>query len=337
MLRIDYREPAARCAEAAHEAALLADHGGAAPAATSSRASRSPTRCSARGWSVSWLGTRARHGEPARAAARHRARHDRTSAACAARACCTRCRGALRLLGAFWHCLAHHAPRAARRGARHGRLRLLSRRADGVAAAASRWCSSSRRGAAAEQPRAAAGRRPRRVRLPGDAAQQAKRAIVTGNPVRARDRGAAARRPSASPAAAAPLRLLVVGGSLGAQVLNDMRAAGARAASTRDAAAARHAPDRRKQHIDARARRLRRGRRRRPRCCPSSTTWRARLAECDVIVCRAGAITVSELCAAGVAARAGAARRQHDLAPARQRRSGWPARGAGDPPAAGAS
>ena len=28
----------------------------------------------------------------------------------------------------------------------------------------------------------------------------------------------------------------------------------------------------------------------------------ARLGECDVIVCRAGAITVSELCAAGVAA-----------------------------------
>jgi UDP-N-acetylglucosamine--N-acetylmuramyl-(pentapeptide) pyrophosphoryl-undecaprenol N-acetylglucosamine transferase len=28
----------------------------------------------------------------------------------------------------------------------------------------------------------------------------------------------------------------------------------------------------------------------------------ARLADCDVIVCRAGAITVSELCAAGVAA-----------------------------------
>ena len=46
----------------------------------------------------------------------------------------------------------------------------------------------------------------------------------------------------------------------------------------------------------------------------------ARLGECDVIVCRAGAITVSELCAAGVAAVLVPLRRQHDLAPARQRR-----------------
>ena len=48
-----------------------------------------------------------------------------------------------------------------------------------------------------------------------------------------------------------------------------------------------------------------------------------RLGECDVIVCRAGAITVSELCAAGVAAVLVPLRRQHDLAPARQRASGW--------------
>ena len=39
----------------------------------------------------------------------------------------------------------------------------------------------------------------------------------------------------------------------------------------------------------------------RPTCSPFIDDMAQRLADCDVIVCRAGAVTVSELCAAGVA------------------------------------
>ena len=39
-----------------------------------------------------------------------------------------------------------------------------------------------------------------------------------------------------------------------------------------------------------------------PSWSPSSTTWRARYAEADLVICRAGAITVAELAAAGIAA-----------------------------------
>ena len=69
----------------------------------------------------------------------------------------------------------------------------------------------------------------------------------------------------------------------------------------------------------------------------------ARLADCDVIVCRAGAVTVSELCAAGVAAvlvplvvsttshqrdnaawHGGARRRRSTCRRPSCRRAGWP-------------
>jgi UDP-N-acetylglucosamine--N-acetylmuramyl-(pentapeptide) pyrophosphoryl-undecaprenol N-acetylglucosamine transferase len=96
-----------------------------------------------------------------------------------------------------------------------------------------------------------------------------------------------------------PLRLLVVGGSLGAQVLNqtlpqalalvpaDQRpqvlhqAGAAQADAVRAAYAQADVQAEVKAFID---------------------DMPAQLAACDVMVCRAGAITVSELCAAGVAA-----------------------------------
>jgi UDP-N-acetylglucosamine--N-acetylmuramyl-(pentapeptide) pyrophosphoryl-undecaprenol N-acetylglucosamine transferase len=95
------------------------------------------------------------------------------------------------------------------------------------------------------------------------------------------------------------LRLLVVGGSLGARVLNDCvpqavalmpgdkrpqvtHQTGEAAADGVRAAYAAHA-------IDANV-------------LPFIDDMAAELAACDLIVCRAGAITVSELCAAGVAA-----------------------------------
>jgi UDP-N-acetylglucosamine--N-acetylmuramyl-(pentapeptide) pyrophosphoryl-undecaprenol N-acetylglucosamine transferase len=134
----------------------------------------------------------------------------------------------------------------------------------------------------------------------GESAREiGKKAVVTGNPVRAEIE--ALPEPALRFAGrAGALRLLVVGGSLGARVLNECvpqaiallageerprvahqtgeaGRAGVRAAY--DAAGATDAE-----------------------VLPFIDDMAARLADCDVIVCRAGAITVSELCAAGVAA-----------------------------------
>ena len=124
---------------------------------------------------------------------------------------------------------------------------------------------------------------------------------VTGNPVRAEIAALPEPAQRVSPAAAmAALRVLVVGGgSLGARALNECRAAGAGADRHR-AASARHAPDRRRQPEAVRAGYERAGVEAELR--PFIDDMAQRLADCDLIVCRAGAVTVSELCAAGVAA-----------------------------------
>jgi UDP-N-acetylglucosamine--N-acetylmuramyl-(pentapeptide) pyrophosphoryl-undecaprenol N-acetylglucosamine transferase len=132
----------------------------------------------------------------------------------------------------------------------------------------------------------------------GDAANEiGPKAVVTGNPVRATIEALA--EPAARFAGrSGPLRLLVVGGSLGARVLNEclpqavaLMAAAERPRIThqtgeamleevRAAYAASGTPAEVLPFIDDMA---------------------ARLGACDLIVCRAGAMTVSELCAAGVA------------------------------------
>jgi UDP-N-acetylglucosamine--N-acetylmuramyl-(pentapeptide) pyrophosphoryl-undecaprenol N-acetylglucosamine transferase len=132
----------------------------------------------------------------------------------------------------------------------------------------------------------------------GAAAHAAKHGVVTGNPVRAEIE--ALPEPAQRFAGrSGPLRLLVVGGSLGAKVLNDcvpqalalMPAAqrptvthqtGEKHLAVVQAAYA-------EQKVDA-------------ELLPFIDDMARRLADCDVIVCRAGAVTVSELCAAGVAA-----------------------------------
>jgi UDP-N-acetylglucosamine--N-acetylmuramyl-(pentapeptide) pyrophosphoryl-undecaprenol N-acetylglucosamine transferase len=131
-----------------------------------------------------------------------------------------------------------------------------------------------------------------------DAVARIKRAVITGNPVRAEIETMAAPHQRYADRSG-PLRLLVVGGSLGAQVLNQ----------TVPAALAALAPEERPQvthqtgtaqleavrsayaqaGIDAEV-------------LPFIDDMPARLATCDLMVCRAGAITVSELCAAGVPA-----------------------------------
>ncbi len=132
----------------------------------------------------------------------------------------------------------------------------------------------------------------------GAAAQRTKHAVVTGNPVRA-DIEDLPPPVSRFASRSGALRLLVVGGSLGARALNECvpqalallaetqrpqvthQTGQANQASVQSAYAA--------AKVEAEV-------------LPFIDDMAQRLAECDVIVCRAGAVTVSELCAAGVAA-----------------------------------
>jgi UDP-N-acetylglucosamine--N-acetylmuramyl-(pentapeptide) pyrophosphoryl-undecaprenol N-acetylglucosamine transferase len=133
--------------------------------------------------------------------------------------------------------------------------------------------------------------------FPSDFGRLAAKSAVTGNPVR--------QEISALPAPqqryaerAGPLRLLVVGGSLGAQVLNE----------SVPAALALMAPEQRplvvhqsgKQHIAA----LREAYARagvEAEVLAFIDDMPRRYAQADLVICRAGAITISELTAAGVA------------------------------------
>ena len=133
----------------------------------------------------------------------------------------------------------------------------------------------------------------------GDSARDAgAKAVVTGNPVRAAIEALAAPQVRFAGRSGA-LRVLVVGGSLGARVLNEIvpqaigllpaeqrpRVTHQTGEADRDAVRAAYAG----AGADAEV-------------LPFIDDMASRLGECDVIVCRAGAITVSELCAAGVAA-----------------------------------
>ena len=132
----------------------------------------------------------------------------------------------------------------------------------------------------------------------GDAAARVRNGVVTGNPVRAEIEAIV---PPAERFAgrSGPLALLVVGGSLGAQVLNQ----------TLPAAIAQLAPGERPRVVHqtgaaqleaVRAAYVAAGLE--AEVLPFLDDMPARLAACDLMVCRAGAITVSELCTAGVPA-----------------------------------
>jgi UDP-N-acetylglucosamine--N-acetylmuramyl-(pentapeptide) pyrophosphoryl-undecaprenol N-acetylglucosamine transferase len=127
-------------------------------------------------------------------------------------------------------------------------------------------------------------------------AARIKNGLVTGNPVRAEIEAipAPAQRYAGR---SGPLQLLVVGGSLGAQVLN----------TTLPAALALLPSDARPQVVHqtgvaqldtVRAAYASAGIN--AELLPFIDNMAQRLAACDLIVCRAGAVTVSELCAAGV-------------------------------------
>ena len=138
----------------------------------------------------------------------------------------------------------------------------------------------------------------------GAAATRHKRAVVTGNPVRAEIEALA--DPAVRYAGrTGPLKLLVVGGSLGAKALNE----------TVPKALALIDVDQRPQVVHQTGALQRDGVREAYAAAGLSLgegctievlafieNMAERLAECDLMICRAGAVTVSELCAAGVPA-----------------------------------
>ena len=132
----------------------------------------------------------------------------------------------------------------------------------------------------------------------GDAAQRTKRAVVTGNPVRAEIEALAAPAQRFANRSGA-LRVLVVGGSLGARALNEcvphalaLMGIAQRPLVTHQTGQANLASVQAAYaNVEIAAQVL-----------PFIDDMAVQLAECDVILCRAGAVTVSELCAAGVAA-----------------------------------
>ncbi len=131
----------------------------------------------------------------------------------------------------------------------------------------------------------------------GEAARRTPRCLVTGNPVRP-EVEAIAPPLERFAGRSGPLKLLVVGGSLGARVLNEtlpqalaLLAPAERPLVTHQTGQAHLASvqaDYAQAGVEA-------------HIVPFINDMAAQLAACDVILCRAGAITVSELCAAGVA------------------------------------
>jgi UDP-N-acetylglucosamine--N-acetylmuramyl-(pentapeptide) pyrophosphoryl-undecaprenol N-acetylglucosamine transferase len=132
----------------------------------------------------------------------------------------------------------------------------------------------------------------------GAAAAATRLAVVTGNPVRAEIEALA---PPAERYAArqGPLALLVVGGSLGAQPLNRTLPAALAQLDVAERPRVTHQSGERWQAEVAAAYAAAGVE---AEVLPFIDDMPRRLAAADLVVCRAGAITVSELCAAGVAA-----------------------------------
>ena len=132
----------------------------------------------------------------------------------------------------------------------------------------------------------------------GDAVKRARHGVVTGNPVRAEIEAlpAPAQRFSGRIGA---LRVLVVGGSLGAKALNEcVPQALALLALAQQPEVLHQTGSAQQEKVRALYQRLGV----RAEVAPFIDDMANQLAHCDVMICRAGAVTVSELCAAGVAA-----------------------------------
>jgi UDP-N-acetylglucosamine--N-acetylmuramyl-(pentapeptide) pyrophosphoryl-undecaprenol N-acetylglucosamine transferase len=206
--------------------------------------------------------------------------------------------GGLRLLKAFWDCLRILRRRGADAVLGMGGYVCFPGRDDGLAAEQAAAAGECRRRAAAEQQ----GLLPVADRVAfgfdGAAAAQTKRAVVTGNPVRAEIEAL----PPPAAALCRPQRPAAPAGGRrqpGRAVLNQtlpqalaLLPAEERPQVTHQTGAARQTPcvpPMRSAGIEAEV-------------LPFIDDMPQRLAACDLMVCRAGAITVSELCAAGVPA-----------------------------------
>ena len=188
------------------------------------------------------------------------------------------------------------APPAPRGRARRRRLRRRAGRAGRGAPRGAHGDPRAQREARLHEPRPAALRAPRRLRLRRDAPRRsARRASLTGNPVRGgfaslAAQGARARRCTCSSSAAARARASstapLVGGAAAPAA-----APTACASSTRRArpCATRWPPPTRRRAA-------------RPRCWPSSTTWSGASPRPTSCCRRSGATTCAELAAAGKAA-----------------------------------
>ncbi|HJV69163.1 undecaprenyldiphospho-muramoylpentapeptide beta-N-acetylglucosaminyltransferase [Ideonella sp.] len=131
----------------------------------------------------------------------------------------------------------------------------------------------------------------------GPAAAKVRQGLVTGNPVR-REIENMAPPEVRFEGREGPLRMLVVGGSLGAKVLNEMVPAALSQMPAETRPLVMHQTG--AAHLDeVRARYATLGVQ--AEIAPFIDDMANWLGHCDLIVCRAGAITVSELCAAGVA------------------------------------
>ncbi|WP_077037133.1 undecaprenyldiphospho-muramoylpentapeptide beta-N-acetylglucosaminyltransferase [Pelomonas sp. KK5] len=131
----------------------------------------------------------------------------------------------------------------------------------------------------------------------GAAAASTDKAVVTGNPVRAEIE--ALPMPAERYAGrSGPLKLLVVGGSLGARAINDCVPKAL--ALWTDAATRPIVTHQTGQANLAAVQQAYKAAGVEGELLPFIDDMAARLAEADLIVCRAGAVTVSELCAAGL-------------------------------------
>lgn len=124
-----------------------------------------------------------------------------------------------------------------------------------------------------------------------------KGARVIGNPVRA-DIAAIPAPQSRFPGRSGPLRLLVIGGSLGAKALNDTVPAALALLPEGERPMVRHQSGR--AHVDGLTQAYRTAGVRAD-IEPFIDDMAAAYAEADLVICRAGALTIAELAAAGVA------------------------------------
>ena len=245
----------------------------------------------ARGWTVSWLGTS--HGMENRLVPPAGIEMDTIAfSGLRGKGLLHTATGGLRLLKAFWDC-----------------LRILRRRqADAVlgmggyvAFPGGMMASLLARPLAVHEQNAIAGLTNRVLAGVADRKLAAFPAALagadwTGNPVRAEIAALAA--PEARYAGrTGPLRLLVVGGSLGAQALNDALPRALALFAQADRPVVTHQAGER--HLDA----LRRNYAQAGvdgELVAFIEDMGRRYAEADLVICRAGAMTVSELAAAGV-------------------------------------